>query len=79
VNSRKLPKNPVKIALLQLRSPERAESMKRFFKTQPGEYGEEDQFWGISVPQQRVVAKAHWDISLEFLDQLIADPIHDAA
>lgn len=51
--------------------------MRRFFKTGPGEYGEGDQFWGISVPDQRKIVKQHLDLPLNEVDQLIQDPIHE--
>lgn len=38
-----------------LGSPERAAGAARFFKTGPGEYGEGDQFLGITVPQVRSI------------------------
>lgn len=40
-------------ALHAMADPVRAVGSKRFFKTGPGEYGEGDQFLGISVPQVR--------------------------
>ena len=39
--------------LRQKASPERAVQSQRFFKTGPGEYGEGDQFLGLTVPQTR--------------------------
>ena len=37
--------------------------LPKFFKTGKGEYGEGDQFLGITVPNIRSVATAHLDIS----------------
>lgn len=45
--------------LRALADPARAESLRRFFKTGPGEYGEGDRFLGLTVPQVRAVVRAH--------------------
>ncbi len=44
-------------------SPERAAGARRFFKTGPGEYGEGDQFLGLTVPQVRAVLPETDDLS----------------
>lgn len=57
---------------------DKAEYFPRFFKTGPGEYGEGDKFIGVRVPFQRKVAKKYYKyISLEELEILLKDPIHE--
>ncbi len=67
----------LKQALQQLANPEKAEHSKRFFKTGPGEYGEGDQFLGITVPELRKLAKKHQDLPLNDIKTLIKSPIHE--
>ena len=38
-------------------SPEKAASSRWFFKAGPGEYAEGDRFIGVTVPEQRKIAK----------------------
>jgi hypothetical protein len=58
--------NEIKQALEFLAIPEKAEFFPKFFKTGKGEYGEGDIFIGVTVPDQRSVAKEfHNKISLE--------------
>jgi 3-methyladenine DNA glycosylase AlkD len=57
---------------------EKALFFPRFFKTGPGEYGEGDLFLGVTVPDQRQLAKQFFkEISLEDLSELIKNPFHE--
>lgn len=68
----------IKEALAVLSIPEKAEIFPRFFKTGKGEYGEGDLFLGVTVPDQRKVAKDFAPkISLVELSQLINSPYHE--
>lgn len=67
----------VRVALELISSPTRAKNSARFFKTGPDEYGEGDQFIGITVPEQRRVAKQSRDLPLPELKQLLESPIHE--
>lgn len=49
----------IKKELICISSHDRSISMQRFFKTGKGQYGEGDRFHGVSVPQQRVIAKKY--------------------
>lgn len=68
----------IKNALQDLSSPEKRKFLPRFFKTGKGEYAEGDQFIGVSVPDQRTVAKAFASqINLTQLEELLSSPIHE--
>ena len=49
--------NDITKSLVAVADVQKAKSMQRFFKTEKGEYGEGDIFIGVSVPQQRAIAK----------------------
>jgi hypothetical protein len=55
----------IKADLKKISDPDKANLLARFFKTGKGEYGEGDVFWGITVPEQRAIAKTHLDASLD--------------
>ena len=58
-------------------NPERARISQRFFKTGPGEYGEGDQFIGLTVPQIRRLAHQYRHLSPIATQQLLQSPLHE--
>lgn len=71
------PLNQIKKDLRELANPEKALILQRFFKTGKGQYGEGDQFLGITVPEQRRIAKRYVDIHLQDLKKLLASNLHE--
>lgn len=70
--------NQIKSALKFLSIKEKKEFYPLFFKAGPGEYAEGDEFIGITVPDQRKIAKEFWNkISLEELGELLSSKIHE--
>src|SRR4030067_323383 len=63
--------------LRKFASPEKAKNLARFFKTGPGQYGEGDQFIGVTVPQSRTVAKKYKDLPFEEIPTLLHSRIHE--
>lgn len=61
----------------QYKNPEKAAILQRFFKTGPGEYGEGDVFWGITVPQTRDTAKLFKGMPFAELTELLDHPVHE--
>lgn len=56
---------------------ERAQGAAWFFKTKPGEYGEGDQFLGISMPQQHTIAKRFLALPTEEVEKLLHESFHE--
>ena len=68
----------VQAALQQVSSTEKAVNSARFFKTGPAQYGEGDLFIGVTVPEQRKIAKAYFrPILFKDLQRLLKSPIHE--
>ncbi len=64
-------------ALKKYANQKRAQSSLRFFKTGKGQYGEGDTFIGVTVPQQRAVARQFYSLPPKDIEQLLASPIHE--
>ena len=68
----------IRVELKALANESRARVSQGFFKTGPGEYGEGDVFIGVTVPQARQVAKAHFrSTDLAAVKNLLQSRIHE--
>jgi len=67
----------VQEALREIADPAIAKHSQHFFKTNPGEYGEGDQFLGIRVPETRKVAKQFSKLSLKETKKLLQSLYHE--
>jgi len=56
---------------------DRALLSQKYFKTGPGQYGEGDVFWGLTVPQTRLIAKKFSDLKLVEIKKLLISPVHE--
>lgn len=60
-----------------LKDSEKAKFLARFFKTGKGQYAEGDIFLGITVPEQRKVAKKYKQTELADVHKLLKSKIHE--
>jgi 3-methyladenine DNA glycosylase AlkD len=67
----------IRASLHALANPEKQSVFKNFFKTGAGEYGEGDIFLGLTVPQQRKIAKEFKDLPLNEVGKLLRSKIHE--
>lgn len=59
-------------------NPAKADHLSYFFKTGKGQYGEGDLFIGVTVPEQRAIAKKYLQADNQTIRELIASPWHEA-
>jgi 3-methyladenine DNA glycosylase AlkD len=64
-------------ALKDIGTPEKAASSARFFKTGKGQYGYGDVFFGVTVPEQRMVAKNYAALPLVEIGKLLRSKVHE--
>jgi 3-methyladenine DNA glycosylase AlkD len=67
----------VKKELRRLADKKKAQVLRGFFKTGPGEYGEGDIFLGVTAPQIRRILQEQNELSLGQTQVLLRSPIHE--
>lgn len=63
--------------LMEAARPDKVGVLASFFKSGCGEYGEGDVFIGVSVPDNRRVARRHLDAGLDDVRRLLQSPVHE--
>ncbi|NTW27508.1 MAG: DNA alkylation repair protein [Candidatus Moranbacteria bacterium] len=61
----------------KLKNPAKAKVLAGFFKTGKGQYGEGDEFLGITVPQTRAAIKKFQQLSLKEIEKLLQSEFHE--
>jgi 3-methyladenine DNA glycosylase AlkD len=61
----------------RLENPRRAGTLRRFFKTGPGEYGAGDRFLGLTVPEVRTLVRRFRGAPREVRKGLVASSFHE--
>ncbi len=67
----------IKKEIQKFANKKRADFNKKYFKTGKGEYGEGDLFLGLTVPEQRKIAKLFQDLEIEDVKRLLKSKIHE--
>ncbi len=64
--------------LLNLQDEKQAKHLMQFYKTGKGQYGENDKFLGVRVPQTRSVVKKYCNnVTFEQLQEMLDNPYHE--
>ena len=61
----------------KIADPEKGKFLMRFFKTGAGQYGEGDIFYGLTVPQSRILALKYKDLALADIEKLLQSKVHE--
>jgi len=69
--------NNLKKDIKKQADPKRAKHSQGFFKTGKGQYGEGDVFLGLTVPQQRSIAKEYLGLGLPKIQELLKSKFHE--
>ncbi len=68
----------VRQELINKANPDKAAFLPKFFKVFPGGYGEGDTFLGVTVPDQRRIAKKYYkNITLLQIKELLQQNVHE--
>lgn len=65
------------VALNKVKNSRRAKLCARYFKTGLGQYGHGDIFIGVTVPEQRKIAKKYKGLPLSEVSKLLQNKIHE--
>ena len=61
----------------KIADPEKGKFLMGFFKTGVGQYGEGDIFYGLTVPQSRILALQYKDLALADIERLLQSKVHE--
>jgi len=67
----------IRAALQSLADPEKIKIYAGYFKTGPGDYGEGDRFYGVSVPKIRKIVRARRQAADGDILKLLRSPYHE--
>ena len=67
----------LKKEILEKSSKEKPKIYAKFFKTGKGEYGEGDIFLGLTVPEQRILARKYTNLVLDDVKKLLESKYHE--
>lgn len=69
--------NELRVDMRRLANPSRAKNSAWYFRTGKGEYGYGDRFLGLTVPDQRRLARRYRDLPLVAVLRLLRSPHHE--